>query len=96
MLLLSSRLREFVMETNSHSLKTLFQKMGLQNGHVEIERFVAKHSLSESEELTGARFWTSDQRAFLERAHKPHSHWIEQIEILEARLRQDRSVSEPL
>ena len=84
------------METNSHSLKTLFQKMGLSNGHLEIEYFVAKHCLGESEELTSASFWTEAQKAFLKRAYRPHSHWIEQIEILEARLRQDSNIAAPL
>ena len=82
------------METNSHSLRTLFGKMDLLNEHIDIEEFVTCNQLADNEDLISAHFWTQEQRDFLQRAYRPHSHWIEQIEILEARLRQDLVVSD--
>ena len=83
-----------LVQTNSHSLKTLFAKMNLRNGHIDIENFFNKHTLKKHEELLAAQFWTTHQRDFLKRAYRPQSHWIEQFNILEGRLRQNITLSE--
>ncbi len=76
------------MECFTHSLQMLFQQLGLPAERDAINAFIEKHSLSDTETLASASFWNESQKQFIEEAYAEDADWTEQIEILDALLRQ--------
>ncbi|OEE68304.1 hypothetical protein A1OO_21520 [Enterovibrio norvegicus FF-33] len=75
------------MEVFDHNLAHLFLQLGLPEDDAAIRDFINKHSLSDSESLPAAAFWTTSQRQFLEEAKSQDADWVEQIDTLDTLLR---------
>lgn len=76
------------MDTNIHTLQTLFEQLGLPSQGCAIEDFLAQHKLLDSEtRLVQADFWTTSQRAFLQESLMEDSDWAEVVDQLDALLR---------
>lgn len=71
------------MENPLHSVKELFEQLGLQADVEAIEEFLAeKTPLRSGVLLTKASFWTSAQRAFLEEEMLRDADWVSSIDLL--------------
>ena len=76
------------MDTNPHTLNTLFEQLGLASDDADIERFVATHGALRSElSLEEAPFWSEGQAAFIREALQEDSDWAEAVDELSALLR---------
>ncbi|MBE0484674.1 DUF2789 domain-containing protein [Marinobacter sp.] len=76
------------MDTSTHSMRTLFEQLGLPSGHKEIEGFVTRYSPLPSEiAIQDAPFWSASQSQFLEEGLEEDSDWAETIDELDALLR---------
>lgn len=63
------------MDTSSHDLSSLFAQLGLANGPVEMDAFLATHRLGQGVALTEAPFWSRAQAQFLREALANDSVW---------------------
>ncbi|MFD2179273.1 DUF2789 family protein [Veronia pacifica] len=77
------------MEVFKHNLENLFSQLGLASDSESIEHFLSEHSLSASTPLQEAAFWSLSQKQFLSEALLQDADWSEQIDLLDARLRQE-------
>jgi hypothetical protein len=68
--------------TNHHSLRTLFEQLGLPSGNEEIAAFIRDHQISNAEKLAKAPFWTEAQANFLAESLKGDSDWAIQVDEL--------------
>lgn len=76
------------MDTDSHTLASLFDQLGLSSEEEAINHFLVSHSpLDSTVSLTNAPFWTAGQRAFLEESLSDDSDWAELVDQLDALLR---------
>jgi len=76
------------MEPNAHSLRNLFEQLGLASGEADIERFVAAHRpLAAGIALADAPFWTPAQAQFLREEVEDDADWAELIDQLNLMLR---------
>lgn len=76
------------MDTNAHTLETLFAQLGLASGEAAMEQFVAAHRPLDSElALEEAPFWNQGQAAFIREALEEDSDWAEAVDELNALLR---------
>ncbi len=76
------------MDTNPHTLNTLFEQLGLGSEEAAIDSFVAAHRpLPAAVALPDAEFWNQGQSAFLREALEEDSDWAESVDALDALLR---------
>lgn len=76
------------MEPSVHSLRNLFEQLGLPGGEAEIERFVATHRpLADGLLLADAPFWTAAQAQFLREEVEDDADWAEIVDQLNLMLR---------
>ena len=76
------------MEPSTHSLRNLFEQLGLPGGEADVERFIAAHRpLAAGIELADAPFWTAAQAQFLREEVEDDADWAEVIDQLNLMLR---------
>ena len=76
------------MEPTVHSLRNLFEQLGLPAGEAEIERFVATHRpLAAGILLAEAPFWSAAQAQFLREEVAEDADWAEVVDQLNLMLR---------
>ncbi|WP_070967398.1 DUF2789 family protein [Vibrio sonorensis] len=76
------------MEMHQHSIKDLFNQLGLGSTDWEIKDFIAKHSgLVVGTPIHEAFFWTDSQSQFLKQAIDEDADWAELVDQLDAMLR---------
>lgn len=76
------------MDTSIHTLKTLFNQLGLAYDAEQIDAFIELHSPLESNiNLVESNFWNEAQAAFLKEAIQEDSDWCEFVDGLDCKLR---------
>jgi len=76
------------METNLHSMSSLFAQLGLPSDPAAIEDFIAAHRpLDDGIALYRAPFWSPSQRAFLKEEIIEDADWAGVIDELNGCLR---------
>ena len=70
------------METNPHTLETLFIQLGLPHQPAEIDAFVATHRLPKGTALADAPFWTTAQAALLRQSLTDDADWCAVVDGL--------------
>lgn len=75
--------------SNHHSLRTLFEQLGLPSGNDEIAAFIRKHQLARGEKIAEAPFWTEAQATFLAESLKRDADWAIQVDELAVSLTKD-------
>ncbi len=76
------------MELEPHSLKMLFQQLGLPDEEADIEKFIVRHRpLPRDMEIYEASFWNKSQSAFLKQALDDDAEWSELVDELDAMMR---------
>ena len=76
------------MDTEFHTLTSLFDQLGLDSWEEAIERFIVDHApLDPGESLADAPFWNDSQRAFIKEALAEDSDWAEVVDQLAVMLR---------
>ncbi len=76
------------MEPGTHSLRNLFEQLGLPSEQAEVERFVAKHRpLDAAIALADAAFWSAAQAQFLREEVEDDADWAEVVDQLNLMLR---------
>jgi hypothetical protein len=76
------------MDTNKHTLQTLFKQLGLASDEKAIASFIAEHKpLPDMVPLVQAEFWSLGQRAFLDESLKEDADWAEVVDQLDTLLR---------
>jgi uncharacterized protein involved in type VI secretion and phage assembly len=76
------------METNNHSIASLFDQLGLDSTEQAIQDFISRNSpLPAGVELYDADFWSSAQASFLKQAKDEDADWAEIVDHLDAMLR---------
>jgi hypothetical protein len=76
------------MEPSVHSLRNLFEQLGLPGSEGEIERFVAAHRpLAAGIALAEAPFWSTAQAQFLREEVEDDADWAEVVDQLNLMLR---------
>ena len=76
------------MEPSVHSLRNLFEQLGLPGGEADIERFVATHRpLAAGILLAEAPFWSAAQAQFLREEVAEDADWAEIVDQLNLMLR---------
>jgi hypothetical protein len=76
------------MEPSVHSLRNLFEQLGLPSGEAEIARFVTTHRpLAAGTLLADAPFWTAAQAQFLREEIAEDADWAEVVDQLNLMLR---------
>lgn len=77
------------METNFHSLQSLFEQLGLPAEHDAIVEFIEVHApLHPSVILAEASFWNASQKNFLKDELLKDADWVEMIDLLNIQLRE--------
>src|SRR5665647_32612 len=72
-----------------HHFSELFAQLGLPNDNHSISHFLTTHaSMTDSERLPDARYWTLSQAAFLRESLTHDSDWTGLVDQLSAALRQ--------
>lgn len=77
------------MEPAFHSLKSLFDQLGLPSSESEISAFVERHVLPADTPLAEAGFWSEAQARFLRDCLEDDADWAEVVDHLDALLRRD-------
>lgn len=76
------------MEPSVHSLRNLFEQLGLPGAEADIARFVAAHRpLAAGIELAEAPFWSAAQAQFLREEVEDDADWAEVVDQLNLMLR---------
>lgn len=75
------------MEAFNHNLTNLFSQLGLDNSTEFIEYFLRTHSLTPSQKLVDATFFTLAQQQFIHEAQQQDADWCEVIDQLDTSLR---------
>ncbi|MBU1439561.1 MAG: DUF2789 domain-containing protein [Gammaproteobacteria bacterium] len=75
------------MDNSHHSLRELFDQLGLDSDYNSIEQFIGKHRLNEDLPLSKASFWTTAQASFLRESYHQDADWVAVIDELNQRLR---------
>lgn len=76
------------MDTQSHTLQTLFEQLGLDSTDEAIQDFITQHSpLPGNIELQDANFWSPSQAAFLRESKEEDADWAELVDQLDIMLR---------
>ncbi len=77
------------MDTDIHTISDLFDQLGLPSTRRSIEEFIATHKpLADEVLLHEADFWSTAQQTFLAEAIMDDSDWAEQVDQLNALLRE--------
>lgn len=74
------------MEPGNHSLKDLFDQLGLESDEASIDDFVEKHQLPNEIKLIDAEFWTPQQAKFLQEELRFDAEWAPVVDELNERL----------
>lgn len=76
------------MDLSEHTLRALFDQLGLPSNAGAIDAFIAKHRpLAENVVLADAPFWTPAQAQFLREEFDEDADWAELVDQLNLRLR---------
>ena len=76
------------MEPGDHSLKSLFDQLGLESTEAAIQNFIDRHApLASDVELHQAGFWNVSQATFLKQAMEEDADWAEIVDQLNIMLR---------
>jgi len=76
------------MDLSEHSLRALFDQLGLPSDAAAIDAFIAQHRpLAENVRLADAPFWSPAQAQFLREEFDEDADWIELVDQLNVRLR---------
>ncbi len=75
------------MDTSQHTMKTLFDQLGLASSDVAIEQFIHNNRLRPDIPLDHAAFWSAGQAQFIREALDEDSDWSEIVDQLDAQLR---------
>ncbi len=75
------------MDAVFHPLVDLFAQLGLPNTPIEIDTFIAQHTLAPAVALVDAPFWSSAQTQFLRESLEQDADWAEAVDHLDALLR---------
>jgi len=71
------------MEPGIHRLSDLFRQLGLPDGRLAIEAFVAAHRpLPKGVAIVDAYFWTPSQAQFLREETSEDADWAELVDLL--------------
>lgn len=75
------------MEPVFHSMKALFEQLGLPCSDSEISAFIDRHVLAPETPLHEANFWNEAQARFLKDCIEEDADWAEVVDHLDAQLR---------
>ncbi|MBS0339230.1 MAG: DUF2789 domain-containing protein [Proteobacteria bacterium] len=76
------------MDLSEHTLRALFDQLGLPSSVAAIDAFIAQHRpLGESVALADAPFWSPAQAQFLREEFDEDADWAELVDQLNVRLR---------
>jgi len=76
------------MQTQTHSLVTLFNQLGLDSSDQAVEDFTTRYKpLPGDIELCEAGFWSASQASFLKQAKDDDADWAEIVDQLDSMLR---------
>lgn len=75
------------MYTEEHTIKTLFEQLGLPASKSEIQTFLNDHSLEDKELIENASFWNAGQAEFIRDSKQEDSDWAVVVDELDAMLR---------
>ncbi|MBD9482287.1 DUF2789 domain-containing protein [Pseudomonas sp. PDM14] len=68
--------------SNHHSLRTLFEQLGLPSENDDIAAFIRDHQLANGEKIAKAPFWTEAQANFLAESLKRDADWAIKVDEL--------------
>ena len=75
------------MDTSDHSMKTLFEQLGLSSNETAIENFIFNNHMGTGIPLDHAACWNAGQAQFIREALDQDSDWSEVVDQLDALLR---------
>lgn len=75
------------MDTDLHTMQTLFQQLGLPSNETSINAFFSNYHLPASIPLENAAFWSAAQAQFLHEALEYDSDWSEIVDQMNSQLR---------
>lgn len=75
------------MDTNLHTMKTLFQQLGLPSNDSSMDAFFHNFHLPRNIPLENAAFWSKAQAQFIHEALQEDSDWSEIVDQLNSQLR---------
>lgn len=76
------------MDLSEHTLRALFDQLGLPSNSAAIDAFIAEHRpLADDVPLADAPFWTPAQAQFLREEFDEDADWAELVDQLNVRLR---------
>lgn len=75
------------MDTDQHTMKALFQQLGLPTTEASIDAFFHNVHLPADIPLQNAAIWSSAQAQFLQEALADDSDWCEIVDQLNSQLR---------
>lgn len=76
------------MDLSEHTLRALFDQLGLPSSAAAIDAFIAQHRpLADGVALADASFWTPAQAQFLREEFDEDADWAELVDQLNVRLR---------
>lgn len=70
------------MEPGTHTLKDLFDQLGLESDEESIEAFIDAHQLPNEIKLIDADFWTPQQAKFLQEELRFDAEWASLVDAL--------------
>ena len=74
------------METFNHSMRNLFDQLGLPSEASAIEKFIKSNQLAANVRLEDAPCWSESQLHFFQEERGQDAVWVEQIDELDALL----------
>ena len=75
------------MDTSDHSMKTLFEQLGLSSNETAMENFIFNNHMGNDIPLDHAACWNAGQAQFIREALDQDSDWSEVVDQLDALLR---------
>ena len=76
------------MDLSEHTLRALFDQLGLPSTTAAVDAFIARHRpLADDVPLADAPFWTPAQAQFLREEFDEDADWAELVDQLNVRLR---------
>lgn len=75
-----------MMDTCEPSMVNLFRQLGLPHGDGDIENFISRHHLEQTQKLADATFWTPEQARFLREAWGDDADWAVIVDELNVML----------
>jgi len=74
------------MEQFNHTIKDLFDQLGLESSADAIHSFINTHQLDRNTPIEKADFWKPHQAAFISEARSNDADWSEPVDDLDALL----------